>query len=217
MKRASAPGYDLFKTIVTVILAAILLLMLLRGCALTPAASAPTEIAAVQNATEPPASVTVPAATSTGEEATPTLTASPAATAIEATVTSTVTAATVAPSPTTAPTTEESTPAAPVEVTPTSTQAQDASCNTSAPSRLSVGQSARVLRRLNVRSEASIDAPILLTNPTNTQVEVTGGPVCTPLGESAYLWWQIRLPDGAEGWSAEMPLNETSYFLEPIP
>jgi hypothetical protein len=215
MKRASAPGYDLFKTIVTVILAAILLLMLLRGCALTPAASAPTEIAAIQNATEPPASVTIPAATSTEEEATATLTASPAATAIEATVTATVSAATVAPDPTTTPANEETTPTAPVEVTPTS--AQDTSCNTSAPSRLNVGQSARVLQRLNMRSEASIDAPILLTNPTSTQVDVIGGPVCTPVGENAYLWWQIRLPDGAEGWSAEMPLNETSYFLEPIP
>jgi hypothetical protein len=74
-----------------------------------------------------------------------------------------------------------------------------------------------VLQRLNLRGEASIDAPILLTNPSGTQVAVIGGPVCTPVGESAYLWWQIRLPDGAEGWSAEMPLNERSYFLEPIP
>jgi hypothetical protein len=68
-----------------------------------------------------------------------------------------------------------------------------------------------------MRNDASITAPILQTNPTNTQVEITGGPVCTPVGERAYLWWQIRLPSGAEGWSAESQLNERSYLLEPIP
>jgi hypothetical protein len=68
-----------------------------------------------------------------------------------------------------------------------------------------------------MRDDASISAPILATNPTGMEVEIIGGPVCTPVGERAYLWWQIRLPDGAEGWSAEMQLNEPSYLLEPIP
>jgi hypothetical protein len=85
------------------------------------------------------------------------------------------------------------------------------------PSRLSVGQKAQVLKRLNMRAGASIDATIIQTNPTNTQVEIIGGPVCTPVGDGAYLWWQIRLPDGAEGWSAESSLNDASYFLEPVP
>ena len=59
---------------------------------------------------------------------------------------------------------------------------QNASCNTSLPSRLSVGQTARVVQRLNMRSDASITAAILQTNPTGTQVEIIGGPVCTPVG-----------------------------------
>jgi hypothetical protein len=67
-----------------------------------------------------------------------------------------------------------------------------------------------------MRSEASITAPILETNPANTEVEIIGGPVCTPVEKRAYLWWQLRLPDGTEGWSAEMQLNQPSYFLEPI-
>jgi hypothetical protein len=67
-----------------------------------------------------------------------------------------------------------------------------------------------------MRSEALITAAIIQTNPTGTQVEIIGGPVCTPVGERAYLWWQIRLPNGAEGWSAEAQLNERSYLLEPI-
>jgi hypothetical protein len=67
-----------------------------------------------------------------------------------------------------------------------------------------------------MRNDASIDAALLQTNPTNTQVEIIGGPVCTPVGNYAYLWWQVRLPDGKEGWSAESQLNNPSYFLEPI-
>jgi hypothetical protein len=84
------------------------------------------------------------------------------------------------------------------------------------PSRLSIGDTAQVVQRLNMRSDASITAPILQTNSVDTRVEIIGGPVCTPTGESAYLWWQIRLASGAEGWSAESPLNEATYLLEPV-
>jgi hypothetical protein len=79
---------------------------------------------------------------------------------------------------------------------------------------LNVGQTAQVVQRLNVRSDPSITAPIILTNATGTQLEIIGGPVCTPGQDSAYLWWQIRLADGTEGWSAESPLNEATYLLE---
>jgi hypothetical protein len=68
-----------------------------------------------------------------------------------------------------------------------------------------------------MRAQASIAAPILRTNAVNTEVQIIDGPVCTPVGERAYIWWQIRLADGAEGWSAESPLNEAMYLLEPIP
>jgi hypothetical protein len=67
-----------------------------------------------------------------------------------------------------------------------------------------------------MRNAPDILAPILQTNGVNTQVEIIGGPVCTPVGERAYLWWQIRLASGAEGWSAEAPLNEATYLLEPV-
>jgi hypothetical protein len=73
-----------------------------------------------------------------------------------------------------------------------------------------------VLQRLNLRSDPSIDATILQTNPTGTEVEIIGGPVCAPVDERAYLWWQIRLSSGAEGWSAESQLNERTYLLEPV-
>jgi hypothetical protein len=49
---------------------------------------------------------------------------------------------------------------------------------------------------------------------------VVDGPVCTtrdtPEGLRAYLWWKVRLENGQEGWSAEAPLIDPNYFIEPI-
>lgn len=211
MNRVSAPSYDLFKTIVAVVLAVILLLMLLRGCAAMPTSTAPAEVVPAQEATGTLASAPVSIETAAPAEATRTITPLPSPTEIEPTPT------TVAPTPTAAPAeaTEPSTAAA--EQATSTPQIETASCNTRVPSRLSVGQTAQVIQRLNMRGDASITAPILQTNSINTQVEIIGGPVCTPVGSQAYLWWQIRLANGTEGWSAEMPLNEPTYFLEPVP
>ena len=218
MKRASAPSYDLFKTIVTVILALILILMLLRGCATNAVAPAQTE-------TLPPSPV--PTEAILASDATETIVASPVPETVEPTSTATTAAPSATPtSAATQPTTDAPTPTpalSATEETPTTapdaatpTPGETAACNTSAPSRLSVGQTARAVQRLNMRNDASITASLIQTNPTNTQVEIIGGPVCTPVGDSAYLWWQIRLADGAEGWSAETQLNSASYFLEPV-
>ncbi len=210
MKRASAPRYDRFKTVVAVILAIILLLMLLRGCATNPVPSAPSENLPVASATDllptsAPPTQTVPAAN-------PAETASPTSLPPTAEVTATPTALTITATPALAAT--EAPTAVPAQAA--STQASNVSCNTVAPSRLTVGQKARVTQRLNVRSSASIQASILKVNPANSQVEIIGGPTCEPVGGHAYLWWQIRLADGMEGWSAESPLNSAGYFLEPI-
>jgi hypothetical protein len=210
MKRASAPEYDRFKTIIAIILTVILLLMLLRGCATNGVPEAPVEAIASPNATTIPPTAPPPAQALSAESPTETIIPAPSPTA-QATRTPT----TISPTETTTSVATEAIAATPEQATPT--QAQNAACNTSVPSRLSVGQTARVLQRLNMRTEASIDASLIQTNPTNTQVEIIGGPVCTPVGDRAYLWWQIRLPDGSEGWSAESQLNSPSYFLEPIP
>jgi hypothetical protein len=208
MKRANAARYDLFKGIVTFVLIAILLLMLLRGCATMTTSPALAENSPVPNISAAP--VSSPTATETVFASDSTETPTPASATVEPTRTPTVTV----PSPTPTATGPEPTTAA---ETPPPTQVQNVSCNTSVPSRLAVGQKAQVVQRLNMRREASIDATIIQTNATKTQVEIIGGPVCTPVGDRAYLWWQIRLPGGAEGWSAESPLNEASYLLEPIP
>jgi hypothetical protein len=140
-----------------------------------------------------------------------TSTSSPEPTAVEPTTTPTTTAPTNTPIAPAVASTETAT-ATPEQAAP----GQSSSCNTASPSRLSVGQTAQVLQRLNVRSEASIKAAIIKVDPPNTQVEITGGPVCEPVGNHAYLWWQIQLPDGTQGWSAEMPLNNTNYFMQPL-
>ncbi len=209
MNRLSSPAYDLFKTIVALVLAAILLLMLLRGCATNPVAPAPTESVAVE-VTETIQPSPDPTETASASPAPAAMKPSPTPGAAAVTPTSKATEpATVVP--------EAVTPTIEAKQEATPAQAQTGSCPTSIASRLSVGDTARVLRRLNLRSDASIDASILRTSPTGSQVEIIGGPVCTPIGARAYQWWQIRLADGMEGWSAESPLKEAAYFLEPVP
>jgi len=88
------------------------------------------------------------------------------------------------------------------------------------PARLSIGMTAVVVSNLNFRSSPGIayaDANWLLTNPAGTRLEVVGGPECIPFGVGAYRWWQVRLDDGREGWSAEGSATGAGYFLEPAP
>jgi len=183
MKRVSAPGYDLFKPIITLILVAILVLLLLRGRAAKCIPASTTG----NIATEAPENV---APSPLPIEEIPTLTPTEVPTESPA------------PSPTPATTPEAS--------------EEEVSCKTSVPSLLGVGQKASILNNLNMRTDASIEAQIISTNLSGRQIEIIGGPICTPRNDSAYLWWQIRTEAGQEGWSAESPLNEAKYFLEPV-
>jgi hypothetical protein len=215
MKRAIAPSYDLFKLAVTIVLLVILLLMVLRGCATSSAApSAPTNNPPADEPAASEASVSLP--TNTAEV--------PASSTPESIVPSSTPTAPQEPTPTPETESDAASPAPKATETPTTNAetatpaaSQNTVCNTSVPSQLSVGQSAQVVQRLNMRSQPLITAPILQTNPVNTQVEIIGGPICTPVEDGGYLWWQIRLADGAEGWSAESPLNDATYLLEPVP
>lgn len=82
-------------------------------------------------------------------------------------------------------------------------------------SRLGQGMKATILRRLNFRSSPGIGENWLHTNLPGTPVEVVGGPECLPHYTGAYVWWQIRLPDGEIGWSAEASMHGSFYFMEP--
>ena len=210
MTRLSVPRYDLFKLLVSIVLVIILILLLLREGATTPAATLPSENGLPATA-NPSLASSAPSEASDGARAVEAISPSLSVTLKADTLTPAAAAMTPASGLTS---TQVST-----NVASTSAPAagETSSCNTRLPSRLNLGQQARVAQRLNLRIAPSIDAPILLTNAVDTTVEIIGGPVCTPVGERAYVWWQVRLGDGAEGWSAETQLNEPAYLLQPVP
>lgn len=101
-----------------------------------------------------------------------------------------------------------------------SIQTSDPNACPSAPHRVQVGDRVRVLSWLNFRTGPGRNWPIIQTNISGTIMEVVGGPVCTTRdtteGSKAYLWWKVRMENGQEGWSAEAPLIDPVYFLEPV-
>lgn len=246
MRRQSAPMYDLFKLIVALILLALIILMLLRppsgsSAGVTPAGAAsssgtnPTEPAAVAVNTAAPSAT---AAVENNAEAEDTAVAEDTAAVVEA-ATATPTA-TIAPTiePTSTPTLE---PTAEAQVTPTleatiaptpgeaaamptatadtgSTTGQPADLAACAalPSRLAIGDNARVMTNLIFRSSPGIENNIIRTHLPGTVMEVTGGPECVPYQNGAYLWWELRHPDGTTGWSAEGSISSSNYFLQPV-
>ena len=220
-----ATGYDLFKLIVAILL--LILFFLLRSRA-TPQSPTPlTTVPATAPASSTPIPLTatsVPIHTSiatTVAAATQTLSLSPTGTNMAITTTSTPVPSPMAtnaaeqistslPSPSAIPVLE-STPI------PTPETAALSACDTaSSHSRLQTGMRAIILRRLNFRSSPGIGNNWLLTNIPGTKVEVVGGPECIPHSIGAYVWWQIKLPDGQIGWSAEASQQGAFYFMEPI-
>jgi len=97
----------------------------------------------------------------------------------------------------------------------TTSEAPSSDCGAQ-PARLSVGDSAKVLTNLNLRTSPGIHDNWLLTMPAGTVVEVIGGPECEPYGDGAYRWWNVKLSDGTTGWAAEAPIHGDYYFLEPV-
>jgi hypothetical protein len=205
-------SYDIFKAVVALILLIILIWLLLSGA---PGA-APTS--ALPSATSSPPGAaqlnpTVPqAATASPQPPSPTPTLKPTETSLP---TPTRTAEpTRPPTPTVAPTATPQTSPEPTK-TPTPAQAT-VSCPLALPPRLKVGDTARVVANLNMRSTAGIGNNLILTNPVGTQLTILGGPVCEPYQGGAYLWWQVKLSDGQAGWSAEGSITGKFYFLEPV-
>jgi len=196
-----APFYDLFKLGVSVILTILLILLLLRERQHEPGpAGAIPATTTREQAGRPVASVTpdvlFPTPTSIlALTATPLLAGSPDS-----------------PRPTATP---GLTPL-PTEIISTSDPKE---CPAS-PTRIQVGDRVRVLSWLNFRTGPGRQWPIIQTNILGTVMEVVGGPVCTArgtaIGSKAYLWWKVRMADGREGWSAEAPLIDPDYFLEPV-
>ena len=205
-----ATGYDLFKLIVAILL--LILLFLLKG---RPTPQSSTLISTLNaKPTIVPASSTSISLTSTSVPIlTPTATniAASTQTPLPSPTTTEISAptATPLPSPATTPVSSTSTP---ISGTPAATACDAASSH----SRLQAGMSAIILRRLNFRSSPGIQNNWLLTNNPGTKVEIIGGPECIPHSIGAYVWWQIKLPDGQIGWSAEASQRGMFYFMEPM-
>lgn len=225
--------YDIFKLVVAILLL-VLFLLLLRRPPLIPLTAAPAtatstatmpvlpsmtleENPVAVQATSTPASRLTPTTEATLTDSLP----SPTKTGTDAP------AATSTPSPSetnlTTPgalQTSAQTVTAVVDSTPTridETPAMTACESAASRSRLQTGMRATILRRLNFRSSPGIRDNWLRTNIPGTIVEVVGGPECLPHITGAYVWWQIRLPDGEIGWSAEGSIHGTFYFMEPAP
>ena len=189
-----APFYDLFKLIVAIILLLLLFLIWIRP----PQQMQPVTSAA----TSTPLPPTPTTASSTSTPLPPVTTPEPSATPTLTT--------TAVPSPTAA-VTDEPLPTPVVEI-PSDPEA----CAAYSRSQLQVGVKATIQRRLNFRSYPGLFNNLILTNDPGTEVEIVGGPACTRYqGGGAYLWWQIRLPDGSIGWSAEASAFGAFYFMEP--
>lgn len=189
------PGYDLFKLIVAVILTIILIILLLQASQKRFAA---------------------PGMTETKQAVLPTMTSQPPLTPTP-NLPVTPTEISVAETPVV-----EATPtqAASVAATPSaSALSSDPNECPSNPTRIQVGQNVFVNDWLNFRTGPGLNFSIQRTNQPGTEMEVIGGPICTIRGNDppkAYLWWNVRMKDGREGWSAEAPLNFPNYFLEPL-
>lgn len=207
-----APFYDLFKLVVA-ILFLLLFLFLMWGQKTQASSESPTALP-----TLPPTPTTAlraspilvtPSSTALPLTATPQPTntplPSPTATSLPALTDTPIPAATESPVPETLPT--------PIVEIPSETNI----CEAVSRSRLQVGMKATIVRRLNFRSSPGILYNWILTNIPDTQVEIVGGPSCTRYQNGgAYLWWQIKLPNGMIGWSAEASAFGAFYFMEPV-
>lgn len=212
---ARAPWFDLFKLVVAILLLLIFLLLLFfnrpsqaRQIQITDPTMTPPPSTA---ATTLRASPTVVPASSTSAPLTATLVPSNTPTSTVAPTEIPIITATVMPATTETPV-PETLPTPIVEI-----PADTKTCEAISHSQLQVGMQAAVVQTVNFRSSPGIFNNWIKINLPNTQVEVVGGPSCTRYENGgAYLWWQVKLPDGRIGWSAEASAFGKFYFMEPV-
>ena len=203
-----APLYDLFKLIVTIILILLFLFLIWGGRTQTPPPPPATLTPFLPTGTVDSATSTPPPPTDTSTPIPPAASPTPSPPLFPPTATSTPT---IVSSPTIPPVTE--TLPTPIVEIPSEPEV----CAAVSRSQLQIGMQAIIQRRLNFRSSPGIRNNWIKTNLPGTRVEVIGGPECTRYKNGgAYLWWQIRLPGGQVGWSAEASAFGAFYFMEPV-
>ena len=196
-----APFYDLFKLIIAIILLVIFLFLIW-----TRPAQTPQPIASVPRSTplQPAPTAVPPTQTSVPLTATPAPTETPSPA-------STLSQTSTPPSSPTEAATDEPLPTPIVEI-----PSEPEDCAAYSRSQLQVGMKAVIQRPLNFRSYPGLFNNLILTNGPDTEVEIIGGPACTRYERGgAYLWWEITLPNGLTGWSAEASAFGAFYFMEP--
>lgn len=195
-----APLYDLFKLIVAILLL-LLFLFMIWGQKPQPVLSNLTTSTTLHLTPI----VATPLSTFAPPTATSSATSLPTATTLPTSTSTAIPTATQSPVPETLPT--------PIVEIPSTTQV----CETVSHSQLQIGMKATITHTVNFRSSPAVMNNWILTNPPGIQVEVIGGPTCTRYKNGgAYLWWQIKLPNGLTGWSAEASAFGKFYFMEPV-
>lgn len=206
--------YDLFKLIVAIVL---LLLFLFLWIWMRPAQTHQAELIPATFTVSPPTLSTTlienpPTVSASSTSAPPTQPPPPSATSLPTITLQPAPTFTPIPSPT-----ELQTPEA--LLTPTAEISEETNaCEAASHSQLQAGMKATIVRYLNFRSSPGILNNWILTNVPGTRVEIIGGPECTLYQSGgSYLWWQIKLPNGQVGWSAEGSAFGKFYFMEPAP
>ena len=196
-----APFYDLFKLIVTIIL--LILFLYLFWMRPVPALQS---VEPISTSTPLPPTPTIVSPTQTSIPSTNT----PASTETPLPTSTPPKTSTLPPSPTEAAT-DEPLPTPIVEI-----PSEPEACAAYSRSQLQVGMKATIQRPLNFRSYPGLFKNLILTNGPGVEVEIIGGPACTRYEKGgAYLWWEIKLPNGLTGWSAEASAFGAFYFMEP--
>jgi cytoskeletal protein RodZ len=224
-----AGRYDLFKLIVAILL---LILFLLLNRKMTPQSIPPistpsvkrTAVSASSTSTSLTTTATLLPSPTLSSAVTQTMTPTPSVTETKVPISTqtplsspTVTKIVTPTAPPLSSATATTTPVIESTATPLAGTSIASACDSaSSRSRLQTGMSAILLRRLNFRSSPGIHENWLLTNLPGTRVEIIGGPECLPHAAGAYVWWQIKLPDGQIGWSAEASRHGSFYFMEPV-
>jgi len=111
----------------------------------------------------------------------------------------------------------------PVQTSPNETETPTNVCNSRdvnpvLPTQLKVGDTATIKHLVNLRAQPSLRNRILLTLKPGAQVEIiAASPLPQTFAEGGeYFWWQVKLPGGLIGWSAEISLCHQYYFMEPV-
>lgn len=114
--------------------------------------------------------------------------------------------ATLAPRPTV-------TPVAPATATTEAAGTEETPVTAPSSDVITVGGYVQVAAQagLSFRQQPNTNGPLVIVLDSGATLEVIGG----PQEADGYVWWQLRMQDGREGWSAVG--SGQDVFLEPVP